>query len=162
MVTPSKTVANVLCNFQEILWASSTRFWITLNNWGNESVTSTKGKQVGSVEPAVVVLENDPVWAESSMAVLLCQTRGETERNKQLKDQLQIGVQLTSQERDQMEQMLMTRSDVFALSDEELGEIDLVLHIIDTGDVKPVKTLSRRLTYICIMSKTERIDEEVD
>ena len=56
----------------------------------------------------------------------------------------------------------MTRSDVFALSDEELREIDLVLHIIDTGDVKPVKTLSRRLTYVCIMSKSGRIDEEVD
>ena len=54
VVIPSKTVANVLCNFQEILWASSTRFWITLNNWGNESVTLTKGKQVRSVEPAVV------------------------------------------------------------------------------------------------------------
>ena len=61
-----------------------------------------------------------------------------------------------------MEQMLITQSDVFALSNEELGEIDFVLHIIDTGDVKPVKILSRRLTYVCIMSKTGRIDEEVD
>ena len=104
----------------------------------------TKGQQVGSVEPAVVIREKDPVWAESSTAVLLCQASSEAKRNKQLKEELQIGVQLTSQERDQMEQML---SDVFALSDEELGETDLVSHIIDTGDAKPVKTLPRRLPY---------------
>ena len=80
-----------------------------------------------SVEPAVVVPENDPVWAESSTAVLLCQTRSEIERSKQLKEQLQIEVQLTSQERDQMEQMLLIRSDVvFALSNEELGETEIL------------------------------------
>ena len=43
--------------------------------------------------------------------------------------------------------MLLAQSDVFALSDEELGETDLVSHIIDTGDAKPVKTLPRRLPY---------------
>ena len=102
---------------------------------------------MGSVEPAVVIPENDPVWAESSTAVLLCQASSEAKMNKQLKEELQIGVQLTSQERDQMEQMLLARSDVFALSDEELGETDLVSHIIDTGDAKPVKTLPRRLPY---------------
>ena len=101
VVTPSETVAYVLCDFQEILWAGITRFWITLNNWGNESVTLTKGQQVGSVEPAVVISENDPVWAELSTAVLMCQASSETKRNKQLKEELQIGVQLTSQERDQ-------------------------------------------------------------
>ena len=60
-------------------------FEFTLNNLGNESVALTKGQQIGSVETVVVVPENDPVWAESSMAVLLCQTKSEIERNKQIK-----------------------------------------------------------------------------
>ena len=90
---------------------------------------------MGSVEPAVVIPENDPVWAESSTAVLLCQASSEAKRNKQLKEELQIGVQLTSQERDQMEQMLLARSDVFALSDEELGETDLVDYNLNLGNV---------------------------
>ena len=43
--------------------------------------------------------------------------------------------------------MLLTQSDVFTLTDEELGETDLVSHSIDIGDAKPVKTLPRRLPY---------------
>ena len=46
-----------------------------------------------------------------------------------------------------METMLLTHSDVFSLTDEELGETDLVSHSIDTGDVKSVKILPRRLLY---------------
>ena len=46
-----------------------------------------------------------------------------------------------------METMLLTQSDVFTLKDEELGETDLVLHSIDTGNAKPVKTLPCRLPY---------------
>ena len=54
VVTPSETVANVLCNFQS---GPAVQYFElhTLNNWGNELVTLTKGQQVGSVEPAVVV-----------------------------------------------------------------------------------------------------------
>ena len=64
-----------------------------------------------------------------------------------MKKQLRFGSDIVSQERDQMETMLLTQSDVFALTDEELGETDLVSHSIDTGDAKPVKTLPRRLPY---------------
>lgn len=46
-----------------------------------------------------------------------------------------------------MEQMLLDQVDVFALSDEELGETDLFSHSIDTEDAKPVKTLPHRLLY---------------
>ena len=35
-----------------------------------------------------------------------------------------------------------------ALTDEELGETNLVTHSINTGDAKPVKTLPRRLPYV--------------
>ena len=79
--------------------------------------------------------------------VLLCQATNEAERREELKKQLQFGSDIVSQERDQMETMLLTQSDVFALTDEELRETDLVSHSIDTGDAKPVKTLPHRLPY---------------
>ena len=43
--------------------------------------------------------------------------------------------------------MLLTQLDMFALTDEELGETDLVSRSIDTGDAKPVKPLPCRLPY---------------
>ena len=46
-----------------------------------------------------------------------------------------------------METMLLIQSDVFTLTDEELGETDLALHSIDIGNAKPVKTLPCRLPY---------------
>lgn len=56
----------------------------------------TKGQQVSLIEPAVMVPENDPVWTAADTQVLLCRTIHWTEKNKQLKEQLQIGVQLSS------------------------------------------------------------------
>ena len=52
--------------------------------------------------------------------------------------------------------MLLTQSDVFTLTDEELGETHLVLHSVDTGDSKPVKTLPCRLP--CALRKELEVE----
>ena len=39
------------------------------------------------------------------------------------------------------------KNETFALSDEELGETDIVKHSIDTSGAKPVKEAARRLPY---------------
>jgi len=57
-------------------------------------------------------------------------------RIAKLKDQLQMGDKLTTEEKNQLEQVLLSQSDVFALTDEELGETNLVTHSINTGDAK--------------------------
>ena len=139
VVTPIGDLANALCDFQETLWSGSTQFKITLNNWGMEPVILPEGQQVGSVELADIVSEDDPVWEDPEAQVLLCQATNEAERREELKKQLRFGSDIVSQERDQMETMLLTQSDVFALTDEELGETDLVSHSIDTG----MQSLSR-------------------
>ena len=87
------------------------------------------------------------MWEDTEAQVLLCQATNEAERREELKKQLRFGLDIVSQERDQMETMLLTQSDVFALTDEELGKTDLVSHSIDTGDAKPDKTLPRRIPY---------------
>jgi len=43
--------------------------------------------------------------------------------------------------------MLWSQGDVFALSDEELGETDLVTHDINTGSARLVRAMPRRLPY---------------
>ena len=70
-----------------------------------------------------------------------------SERQLVLQVQLQVGGHLSEQERKNLQDVLLTFSDVFALTDEELGETNLITHSIDTGDVKPVKTVPRRLPY---------------
>ena len=116
VVTPIGDLANALCDFQETMWSGSTQFKITLNNWGIEPLTLPEGQQVGSVELADIVPEDDPVWEDSEVQVLLCQATNEAERREELKKHLQFGSDIVSQERDQMKTMLLTQSDVFALT----------------------------------------------
>ena len=85
---------------------------------------------------------------------MLFQATKEAERREELKKQLQFDSDIVPQERDQMETMLLTQSNVFALTDEELVETDLVSYSIDTGDAKPIKTLPHRLYTICIKERT--------
>ena len=61
-----------------------------------------------------------------------------------------------------METLLITQTHVFALSDEELGETDLVSHSIDTGDATPVKTLPCRLPYTLRKELEEEMQKLMD
>ena len=72
VVTPTEDMASVMCDFQEMLWSGSNQFKIVLNNWGTKSLSLAKGQQVGSVEPADIVPEDDPVWEDTEVQVLLC------------------------------------------------------------------------------------------
>ena len=58
---------------------------------------------MGSVELVDIVPEDDPVWEDSEVQVLLCQATNEAERREELKKQLRFGSDIVSQERDQME-----------------------------------------------------------
>ena len=52
----------------------------------------------------------------------------------------------------------MKKSEVFALSDEELGETDVVEHSIDTSTAKPMKQPPRRLPY----ALQKQLEDELD
>ena len=136
-----------------------------MNNWGTEPLTVTRDQQVGTIESGVIVPQVDPVWEDTSdMQVRLCETSStdlET-RKTELQMQLQIGEQLSNQEKTSLEELLLAYSDVFALTDEELGETDLVTHSINTGDAKPVKTLPRRLPYALHQELEEEMRKLID
>jgi len=65
----------------------------------------------------------------------------------QLKSKLVIGNTCSKEEQGELEKLLLSKHNYFALKDTELGETDVVEHSIDTGDAKPVKMCSRRLPY---------------
>jgi len=58
------------------------------------------------------------------------------------------GDHLTLPEKQHVEKLLSAHTEVFALSDYELGETGLVTNSIDTGNSPPVKALPRRLPYV--------------
>ena len=78
------------------------------------------------------------------MRVLMCQNNNDSARLQKLRDQLQLGKQLAVSEQEQLGQMLISQSVVFALSDNELGEMT---HHVDTGDARPVRDMPGRLPY---------------
>jgi len=70
-----------------------------------------------------------------------------TKRQLALQEQLQVGEHFSVQEKKSLEEVPLAYSDVFALTDEELGETDLVTYSINMGNARPVKTLPERLPY---------------
>ena len=141
VVTPiEEALARHSCDFLECLWTGENTLRVEMNNWGVEPVTLGRGQQVGVIEPVTMIPADDPLWTEEEAQVLLCQTddMDMEARVEELRQQLQFGEDL-----DTFEQVLLSHADVFALTDEELGETRLVTHHIDNGDAKPVRTLPR-------------------
>ena len=139
IVTPVEaTMASKSCDLLECLWTGKNKFTVELNNCG---LTLEKGQQVGIVEPITVVPAEDPLWTDTQ--VLLCQTSDNdtVTRREKLVEKLQYGEDLAVGDKQMLEQILVYHSDVFALTDDELGETNLVTHHIDIGDAKPVKAL---------------------
>ena len=54
---------------------------------------------------------------------------------------------MATEDKDTVGQVLLSHADVFAVTDEELGETSLVTQHINTGDAKPLKTLPHRLPH---------------
>jgi len=55
---------------------------------------------------------------------------------------------VTLPEKQHVEKLLLAHTEVFTLSDYELGETVLVTHRINTDNSPPVKALLRRLPYV--------------
>ena len=168
IVTPVEAImASKSCDLLECLWTGTTKFTIELNNWGMEPIIF-KGQQVGTIEPATVIpaddplwTDADPLWTDADPQVLLCQSSSTNTvtRQGELKEKLQYGEDLATADKQNLEQVLLSHSDVFALTDEELGETNLVTQHVDTGDARPVKTLPRWLPYVVRKELEEELNK---
>ena len=67
------------------------------------------------------------------------------QKRGQLKEQLYIG-ECSAEDR-ALQKMILSHHNIFALSDEELGETSLVEHEITLTDRAPITTPPRRLPY---------------
>ena len=123
-----------------------------------------KGTVVGHLESVNIVSCDDPIWKDFwgespdcsvEGVVRMCQTEN---RLDQLQQQIKISDHCSEAEKHQLLNCLLERHEVFALSDEELGETDVVEHTIDTSAARPVKEPPRRLPY----ALRKQLEEELD
>ena len=145
-------LAERMCDFTEELWVGEASPTLTLTNWGDSPVVIEKDKVIGTIEEVSVITKDDPLWSEpvqlAEAVVRRCHVSGNelATRHKQLKEQLLIG-ESTNEDKQALLQLLYSHHQVFALSDSELGETDLVEHNIETVDNQPVRVAPRRLPY---------------
>ena len=109
-----------------------------------------KGTEVGYVEQASIVDYGDSIWKDhweelpeysNEVLVRLCQAENHLDK---LQHQIKI---YSDEERDQSLNHLLKKNKVFALSDEELRETNVVEHSLDITGAKPVKEAPRRLPF---------------
>ena len=96
------------------------------------------------MEEATIVSQNDDVWESGSDSTIRT-IKGEDLkiRREQLCSQLTFGNKCAKGERECLQQLLCDQHQVFALTDYELGEVDLVEHKIIMKEHLPMKVPPR-------------------
>ena len=156
-------IINDQCDFADGICDSQELIKVPLMNWGTQPQVFRKGTVVGHLEKVSIANHEDPIWKDyweelpcsGEGMVRMCQSG---DRLAQLQQQIRISDQCSETERQQLLECLLGKSEVFALSDEELGETDVVEHSIDTSTAKPVKEPPRRLPY----ALRKQLEEELD
>ena len=83
---------------------------------------------------------------------------GSDERKKLLQQQLKIGDAVNEAQKKELVKLLLRQGEAFALTDEDLGETDIVEHSIDTKGAPPVSTCLRRIPY----ALREELEKELE
>ena len=158
-VCPSKELESQQCDLTEGLWEGAHEFEVPVTNWGLRPIMFTKNTVVGRLEAVELVTAEDSVWKEqSSLMVATISGEGVTRQRKgQLAEQLCIGGHSTD-DKAAVQEAVLSHHNVFALSDEELGETNLVEHEINLTDNTAITTPPRRLPYAL---RTE-LEEELE
>ena len=140
----------------EELWIAESLPMLSVRNWGNYPVVIKEETEIGTIEEVFLVTQDDPVWNEpiqladqlAEAVVRLCHLNGNELKicQDQLKEQLKIG-ETCVEDRQALLELLSEKHQIFALSDTELGETDLVGHSVETVDNHPVRVSPHRLPY---------------
>ena len=69
---------------------------------------------------------------------------------------------LTSDQQEQLEQLILDSADIFSLTDSDLGHTSIVQHTIYTGDNQPIKQHSRRMPFIRRSTVVELVNDMTD
>ena len=116
---------------------------------------------VGELEKVALVKRSDSRWEKTvNPLVGVCHLSDDLldDRQEKLQGRLSFGESVEDEARELFMRILLSEHQAFALSEQELEESDVVEHVIDTGNAKPVKTCPRRLPYALHVELEEELD----
>ena len=156
---------------------------LVVENRGHTPVKLKKGTSLGGVKPVTEVSDaelTDALDAEltkeleramlemgsssgDAAQVMAMQAESPADREATLLSQLPLEMDhLTSEEQQQLRQLIGSYSDVFALNPGELGTTGVVSHTIDTGDHPPIRQPLRRTPFALRAKVEEMVREMLD
>jgi len=73
-----------------------------------------------------------------------------------------VDASVSESESQALESILMSYLDVFSQDENDLGQTDIIMHYIDTGDVKPVRQLLRKFPPAYVESISKHVDSMLE
>ena len=132
LLGPVANLAKAQCNFVEELWTGAEALNVPITNWTVEPIVVAKDQMVGEIEEVSLVDKDDAIWEDKPELVARVINQGaddhHAERKGRLQQQVVVGKGCSLEERSILLQTLLDKHKVFALSDQEFGETNLVEH----------------------------------
>ena len=127
-VCPSSELEGQQCDLLEGLWEDDKEFNVSVTNWGMRPVTISKDTVIGKLEVVELVAVGNSVWEKQSpLVAVVSDSSIPSQQKRQLEEQLCIG-ECNVEDRATLQKVILLNHDIFALSNEELGETNLVEH----------------------------------
>ena len=138
LISPNEEqLAKEQCDMTEALLEDvNTMIRVPLHNWGSYPIVVKKGTVIGNMEEVAVATRDDPVWVDDQTdeIVRVCQSESAGEgRDKKLCSELQFGNTCTSNVKDDLRLIVRKYNDVFALTDDELGLVRMVISSVNAA-----------------------------
>lgn len=141
---------------------------LVIQNHGTKPVRLEKGVQLGMVDPVELVtatekselmVGEESIVPETSATVQRLES--DPEERSERKAQLDLNVdRLPPSAQRELQILLSSYADVFALDLSELGTTDMVTHSIETGDHRPIRQPVRR-TPFALREKVDTLVQEM-
>ena len=118
---------------------------VRLLNTGKTDVRLKADTPVSNLEQVEILSQLDNDLEQANMVACAEETNAELEIPECVNKLVQgVGIPVTEVESQTLQSILMSYQDVFSQNENDLGETDLIMHYIDTGDAKPVRQPLRK------------------
>ena len=135
---------------------------VPIQNPTCEPLCISSGDILGQIQPVAIVPEPKVVATllEGDTSSHTEQPIDPNSRDSCLLENSHFEESLTGEEIQQLKDLIIEFSDVFAVDSSELGTTDRVTHVIDTGDSSPIKQHPRRIPF-ALRAKVDQLVKEM-
>ena len=122
------------------------------------------GATLGRVQPVTIVTDPEKVSEQirepSETPSYSAEPASSNPRDTKLLNSVHVEESLSTDQVQQLKELIIEFTDVFALDQSELGTTDLVTHLIDIGDCAPIKQPPRRILF-ALREKVDHLVKEL-